>query len=127
MKSWICLALILLPLFSVVEGHQFGSPRLMKIDEETIVMAKFAIAEHNRQAKKNLVYVNVVQETMQIVAGVLYRLIIAAKNGRGAVINHEAFVWDKLDSSRTLVSFRECMPAAYVKRFTTDVCTPVGN
>ncbi|KAJ4865866.1 hypothetical protein Rs2_52618 [Raphanus sativus] len=131
MKSLICLSLILLPLFSVVEGQGIGSPMLKEVDEEVVLLAMFAVSEHNRQSKANLVYRNVVQETMQVVHGLLYRLIISAKNGsRGAVKNYEAVVWEKPlgqgQHSKILVSFKECKNVAFVNRLQMYVCKPMS-
>ncbi|KAG2316088.1 hypothetical protein Bca4012_066926 [Brassica carinata] len=130
MKSLICLSLILLPLFSVVEGQGIGTPTLMQVDEEVVVLAMFAVSEHNRQSKANLVYRNVVQETMQVVHGLLYRLIISAKNGSHAAKNYEAVVWEKPRGqghhSNILVSFKECRSVAFVNRLQMYVCTPLS-
>ncbi|CAF2128484.1 cysteine proteinase inhibitor 4 [Brassica rapa] len=109
MKSLICLSLILLPLFSVVEGQLIGGQVQIRVDEDdVVVVAKFAVSEHNRQSKANLVYVNVVNGTYQIAVGTVYRLIISAKDGSHAAKNYEAAVWEKLDGSKILLSFKEC-------------------
>ncbi|WZY84247.1 hypothetical protein YC2023_030631 [Brassica napus] len=94
MKSLICLSLILLPLFSVVEGQGIGSPTRKEVDEEVVVLALFAVSEHNRRSKANLVYINVLQETMQVVHGLLYRLIISAENDSRAAKNYEAVMYE---------------------------------
>ncbi|KAG2321442.1 hypothetical protein Bca52824_014655 [Brassica carinata] len=113
MKSLICLSLILLPLFSVVEGQL--PPRCPDTDE-AVALAKFAISEHNWQSNANLVYVNVVQETMQLVTDISYRLIISAKIGSHAAKNYEAVVFRNIDDSKILLSFEECRFVNYVKR-----------
>ncbi|CAH8337858.1 unnamed protein product [Eruca vesicaria subsp. sativa] len=104
----------------------------MKVDEEVVELAMFAIAEHNRHSKTNLVYVDVVQGTMQVVHGLLYRLIISAKTGTRAAKNYEAVVWEKPQGtghhSNKLVSFKECRSVDFVNRFQMYlyVCTPMS-
>ncbi|CAF2128481.1 unnamed protein product [Brassica rapa] len=130
MKSLICLSLILLPLFSVVEGQGIGSPTRKEVDEEVVVLALFAVSEHNRRSKANLVYINVLQETMQVVHGLLYRLIISAENDSRAAKNYEAVVWEKPQGqgnhSNVLVSFKECKSVAFVNRLQMYECTPMS-
>ncbi|EOA17680.1 hypothetical protein CARUB_v10006049mg [Capsella rubella] len=113
MKSLICLSLVLLPLVSVVEGGLggggYGSQKPIKnlSDPNVVAVAKYAIAEHNKQSKESLVFVKVVEGTTQVVAGTKYDLKIAAKNGAGKVLNYEAVVVEKLWlHSKTLESFK---------------------
>lgn len=103
MKSLICLSLILLPLISVVEGGLLGGGGLGSAkpiknlsDPDVVAIAKYAIDEHNKQSKENLVFVKIVEGTTQVVSGTKYVLKIAAKNGSGKTKNYEAVVVEKL-------------------------------
>ncbi|KAL1537260.1 cysteine proteinase inhibitor 5-like [Salvia divinorum] len=51
---------------------------------EIVEIAKFAVAEHNKQAHTSLVFVSVVKGESQVVAGINYRLQIFAKDGGAA-------------------------------------------
>lgn len=74
-------------------------------------VAKFAVTEHNRQAKTNLMFDSVIKGEYQVVAGINYRLVIAAKNGM-AVNNYSAEVYDKIyEGSIKLVSFKPLLKA----------------
>ncbi|XP_010440146.1 PREDICTED: cysteine proteinase inhibitor 4-like [Camelina sativa] len=114
MKSLICISLILIPLVSVVEGGRlgggYGSQKPIKnlSDPNVIAIAKYAIGEHNKQSKENLVFVKVVEGTTQVVSGTKYNLKIAAKSGGGGKIqNYEAVVVEKLWlHSKSLESFK---------------------
>ncbi|KAK2967499.1 hypothetical protein RJ640_010140 [Escallonia rubra] len=55
-------------------------------------IAKYAVAEHNSQAKTDLKYESVVRGETQVVAGTNYRLVIAARDG-GVGKQYEAVVW----------------------------------
>lgn len=46
-----------------------------------VAIAKFAVAEHNKEKKTSLVFVSVVKGETQVVAGTNYRLVITAKDG----------------------------------------------
>lgn len=69
-------------------------------------VAKFAVTEHNKQAKTNLTFDSVIKGESQVVAGINYRLVIAAKNGN-TVNNYLAEVYDKTyEGSIELISFK---------------------
>uniref|UniRef100_A0A1J3H2C1 Cysteine proteinase inhibitor 4 n=1 Tax=Noccaea caerulescens TaxID=107243 RepID=A0A1J3H2C1_NOCCA len=109
MKSLICLSLILLPLISVVEGGLLGSWKPIKdvSDKDIVSLAKYAIEEHNRQSKANLVFEKVVQGKEQVVSGKMYNLTIAAKSYGGATKNYEAVVVERAwENFRDLKSFK---------------------
>ncbi|XP_010449778.1 PREDICTED: cysteine proteinase inhibitor 4-like [Camelina sativa] len=109
MKSLICLSLILLPLVSVVESGLLGGAKPIKdvSDPNVVAIANYAIEEHNKQSKENLVFVKVVEGTTQVVSGTKYDLKIAAKNGGGQIKNYEAVVVEKLWlRSKSLESFK---------------------
>ncbi|CAH2078877.1 unnamed protein product [Thlaspi arvense] len=108
MKSLICLSLILLPLISVVEGNLGGWKEIKDISDPNVVaLAKYAIDEHNKESKANLVYVKIVKGKEQVVSGKKYDLTIAAKNGGGATKNYEAVVVERVwEHYRSLESFK---------------------
>ncbi|URE36877.1 hypothetical protein MUK42_32744 [Musa troglodytarum] len=62
-------------------------------------IAVFAVSEHNKEAKEHLTLVNVVKAQSQVVAGVNYKLLLVAKNEKGASGStrrwYEAVVWEK--------------------------------
>nr|DAD37833.1 TPA_asm: hypothetical protein HUJ06_008474 [Nelumbo nucifera] len=69
-------------------------------------IAKFAITEHNEEAKTNLKFKRVIRGEEQVVAGMNYRLIVAAKDGK-VTNNYEVVVWEKTwESFRKLTSFK---------------------
>ncbi|KAK6124302.1 hypothetical protein DH2020_041959 [Rehmannia glutinosa] len=53
-------------------------------DPEVVDVAKFAVAEHNKEANTTLSFVTVVKGEQQVVAGTNYRLDISAKDGGAA-------------------------------------------
>lgn len=69
-------------------------------------IGKFAVTEHNKEAKTNLVYKTVIKGETQVVAGTNYRLIISAKDGASSD-EYQAVVWDKpWEHFRNLTSFQ---------------------
>ncbi|CAA7025729.1 unnamed protein product [Microthlaspi erraticum] len=109
MKSLICLSLVLLPLISVVEGGLLGGWKPIKdvSDTNVVDLAKYAIEEHNRQSKANLVFEKVVQGKEQVVSGKKYDLTIAAKSYGGASKNYQAIVLERAwEHFRNLESFK---------------------
>ncbi|ESQ55793.1 hypothetical protein EUTSA_v10026611mg [Eutrema salsugineum] len=108
MKSLICLSLIILPLIAVVEGNLGGWKPIKDVSDPNVeAIAKYAIEEHNKQSKANLVFEKVVRGKEQVVSGKKYDLIIAAKNGGGATKNYEAVVVERLwEHFRNLESFK---------------------
>ncbi|KAF8082951.1 hypothetical protein N665_0799s0009 [Sinapis alba] len=108
MKSLICLSLILLPLIAVVEGNLGGWKEIKNLSDPNVVsLAKYAVDEHNKQSKANLVFVKIVQGKEQVVSGKKYSLRIAAKDGGGEIKNYEAVVVVKAwIRQRSLESFK---------------------
>ncbi|GFP96677.1 cysteine proteinase inhibitor 5 [Phtheirospermum japonicum] len=51
-------------------------------DPEVVVAARFAVAEHNKEASASLSFVSVVNGTQQVVAGMRYRLHISTNDGK---------------------------------------------
>ncbi|KAG8365957.1 hypothetical protein BUALT_Bualt17G0026000 [Buddleja alternifolia] len=73
---------------------------------QVVEIAKFAVEEHNKQAKTSLKFAAVVKGETQTVAGTNYKLVISAKDGGAAAKNYEAVVWDKpWQKFRQLTSF----------------------
>ncbi|MQM23828.1 hypothetical protein Taro_056898 [Colocasia esculenta] len=79
--------------------HDVGNPYVQEI-------AKFAVAEHNKQTGKALlVYVQVVSGEQQVVAGINYKLVVEVADA-GAKKYFEAVVFDnKWGKLRKLVYF----------------------
>ncbi|XP_052208047.1 cysteine proteinase inhibitor 1-like [Diospyros lotus] len=70
-------------------------------------LAKFAIAEDNKAAGAKLEFQSVVRGEQQVVAGMNYRLVIAALDG-GVSGNYEAVIWVKdWEKFRNLTSFKK--------------------
>ncbi|XP_047326316.1 cysteine proteinase inhibitor 1-like [Impatiens glandulifera] len=64
------------------------------------VIGKFAVSEHNTEAKTNLKFVKVVKGDIEVaVGGTEYRLVIAAKNG-GAIGNYKALVLETTGTTK---------------------------
>ncbi|CAN8324792.1 unnamed protein product [Cochlearia groenlandica] len=112
MKPLICLSLIVFSLIAVVEGSLLGGAKPIKdvTDPSVVAIAKYAIDEHNKQSKANLVYDKIVEGKEQVVSGKKYSLVIAAKNGGGgggASKNYEAVVVERAwEHYRSLESFK---------------------
>nr|GMC83678.1 cysteine proteinase inhibitor 1-like [Ipomoea batatas] len=74
---------------------------------QVVEIAKFAIDAHNKEAKTNLKFESVIKGENQVVAGVNYKLVIAAEDG-GAGNKYEAVVYDRpWDKFRELTSFKQ--------------------
>ncbi|KAL1537261.1 cysteine proteinase inhibitor 5-like [Salvia divinorum] len=64
---------------------------------QIVEIAKFAVSEHNKQAKTPLVFVSVVKGESQVVAGLNYRLEISVNDGGGADSGtYSAVVYSKI-------------------------------
>ncbi|KAI5672899.1 hypothetical protein M9H77_13263 [Catharanthus roseus] len=78
--------------------------------QEVVDIGKFAIEEHNKKAKTELKFQDVIKGEFQVVEGFNYRLIISASSTSNLDIAHkyQAIVWvnDPLSKDRTLVSFK---------------------
>ncbi|MQM16017.1 hypothetical protein Taro_048970 [Colocasia esculenta] len=78
-------------------------------------IAKFAVAEYNKQARKVLVFVSVVSGEQQVVAGTNYKLVIEAEDC-SVIKTYEAVVYDKSwEKVRELTSF-DPMPERVMKK-----------
>ncbi|XP_019171840.1 PREDICTED: cysteine proteinase inhibitor 1-like [Ipomoea nil] len=72
-----------------------------------VEFAKFAIDAHNKEAKTNLKFKSVIEGQSQVVAGMNYKLVIAAEDG-SAGNKYEAVVYDRpWDKFRELTSFKQ--------------------
>lgn len=77
-------------------------------DPKVVQIGKFAVDEHNKEAKIKLEFQTVIKGESQVVAGIKYRLIISAKDG-DSLHNYLAEVWDRVGGkSRILTSFEDC-------------------
>ncbi|XP_009629445.1 cysteine proteinase inhibitor 1-like [Nicotiana tabacum] len=76
-------------------------------DPEVVEIGKFAVNEHNKEAKTKLEFEKIMNGESQVVAGINYRLVIAAKDG-GEPHQYMAEVWDKpWEKYRNLTSFKD--------------------
>ncbi|KAG8385839.1 hypothetical protein BUALT_Bualt03G0086900 [Buddleja alternifolia] len=114
----LVLLSVLVFSFSSCEASHFlgGWDPIHKLNDPLVVeIAKFAVAEHNKQAKAALEFVTVVKGETELVAGLNYKLIISAKDGGAAAPaaaaltkNYEAVVYDvPWGKERELTSFKE--------------------
>ncbi|KAL2495549.1 Cysteine proteinase inhibitor 1 [Forsythia ovata] len=118
LKSHSILLIILPILVASIEvsaalggrkGDLVGSWRPIENLNDPIVqeIAKYAVEEHNKQAKTNLRFLSVVSGETQVVAGTNYRLVISAKD-EAAVHKYQTVVWEKpWENFRKLTSFEE--------------------
>lgn len=79
---------------------------------EVVMVAKFAVTEHNKKVHTNLHFVHMVKCEEQVVSGSLYKVVIAAKNGEAShPKNYEAIVWfrawETTKNLLTLKSFKK--------------------
>ena len=93
-------------------GHKLGlaggwRPIKDVNDPHVKEIGQYAISEHNKKAKSDLQFDHVVRGESQVVAGINYRLVIAAKDG-SVSNNYEAVVWEKAwEGYRNLTSFKQ--------------------
>ncbi|GER44894.1 cysteine proteinase inhibitor [Striga asiatica] len=85
-------------------ARPISDPRNPKV----IKAAVFAVVEHNRLAKTNLIFQSVINGTVQDVGGQLYRLVISAFDGSDGPENYLARVYDKpWQHLKILISFEK--------------------
>ncbi|GAB4826495.1 hypothetical protein Ancab_033391 [Ancistrocladus abbreviatus] len=76
-------------------------------DPHLIEIAMFAVAEHNKEEQMDLEYTKIVKGESQVVAGINYRLVIAAKDSAD-LGNYEAVVYERTwEHYRSLTSFKK--------------------
>ena len=100
---------VCLDVSAALGGPKLGGWKPIKDpkDPSVVEIGRFAISERNKEAKSNLQFQEVVKGETQVVSGMNYKLVIAAKDG-SAPHQYEAVVWDKpWEKSRKLTSFKE--------------------
>ena len=110
------LALVLCSLYVSQAALTGGWSPISDVKNSHIVkIGEFAVSEYDKQSKSGLKFVEVVSGESQIVAGMNYRLIVAANEGipiagNGESKKYEAIVWDKpWLKSMNLTSFKPAM------------------
>ncbi|KAJ0233006.1 Cystatin domain-containing protein [Hirschfeldia incana] len=111
-KYFICLSLILLPLFYNVEGLNIEPSPWKPIANVQlgyyVEIGRYAIEEHNTHTMDILAFMNNVQGKEQYDNGLRYALIIATRNNDGITHNYEAVVFERhVNQDRVLESFNE--------------------
>ncbi|KAK9105412.1 hypothetical protein Scep_022256 [Stephania cephalantha] len=83
-------------------GWQDVNPK----DPHIVEIGRYAVDEHNKEANKSMKLKSVVKGESQVVAGVNYRLIVAAAHLKN-VHNYQAVVYERAwEGFRNLTSFR---------------------
>lgn len=83
-----------------------------------MMVAKFAVTEHNKKANINLQFINVIKCQEQVNSGSLYKVVISAKNGTTShPKNYEAIVWLRPWEKKDLLT---------LKSFKKAWCGPCG-
>ena len=107
----LLLSLLFLSLFAVDVGRAEGlvggwTPIKDLKDPHVKEIADFAVKEYNKESGAKLKLQKVIKGESQVVAGINYRLVIAAKDG-SATKNYQAVVWEKSwENYRNLTSFK---------------------
>ncbi|KAL9398047.1 hypothetical protein Peur_007008 [Populus x canadensis] len=74
-------------------------------DKHVVEIAEFAVAEHNKEAKSNLMLESIVKGESQVVSGRNYRLVLAVKGRANA--KYQAVVYEKpWENLKRLTSFQ---------------------
>ncbi|KAK4491905.1 hypothetical protein RD792_002687 [Penstemon davidsonii] len=111
---FVLVSILATTTFDGVKGTRRGAwlPLQNPNDPHVVEIAKFAVAEHNKEAKASLVFITVVKGESQfgespLVFGLKYRLIISAKDGGAtAPKNYQAVVLERR-LGKGLLSFQE--------------------
>lgn len=75
-------------------------------DPHVTEIANFSVTEYDKQSGAKLTLERVIKGETQVVAGMNYRLVLAAKD-ESATKNYEAVVWEKTwEHFRNLTSFK---------------------
>ncbi|PRQ41982.1 putative Cystatin domain-containing protein [Rosa chinensis] len=108
MRPHVLLALLalLVPLV-VADRIVVWKPINSTSDPMVVDTAKFAVSEHNEEAKTNLVFESVVEGRYQVNAGIYYELVVKAKNDSSpaSTANYVTVVWDHHLGVRHLIDF----------------------
>lgn len=112
----LLLSLVLSSVYVSQAARPGGWSPISDIKNPHIVeVGKFAVSEYNKQNKAGLKFVEVVSGESQVVAGINYRLIVAADEGvsmasNGGSKKYEAVVWEQpWLKSMNLTSFKPAM------------------
>ncbi|XP_030456889.2 cysteine proteinase inhibitor 1-like [Syzygium oleosum] len=92
----LLLLLAVLPLSALAAGE--WNPIKDVHDPHVKEIGEFAVAEFNKEPQHgaDLQFQDVIKGETQVVSGMNYRLILAAKDLAGATVkNYEAWVWEK--------------------------------
>ncbi|XP_027332122.1 cysteine proteinase inhibitor 5-like [Abrus precatorius] len=73
-------------------------------DPHVTEIANFAVTEYVKRSGAKLKLEKVIKGDTQVVAGINYRLVLAANDGSSSN-NYEAVVWEKWEHFRNLTSF----------------------
>ncbi|KAL7130416.1 hypothetical protein ABFS83_13G132700 [Erythranthe nasuta] len=95
---FILLSILLVSSINEASATFFGIWRPINDLKDQVVeqIAKFAVTEHNKEAKTSLEFITVVQGETKLVSGTNYRLVISAKDRAAAQPkNYTAVVWSK--------------------------------
>ncbi|PHU29635.1 hypothetical protein BC332_01728 [Capsicum chinense] len=107
----VVIAIILLHISETHGDWEEGSDwkPITNITEEVIEIGKFAVDEHNMEAKTKLEFKEVIKGESKVNKGIYYYcLVISAKDG-DFPHNYLAKVWVKQEEkSKNLTSFEEC-------------------
>ncbi|KAK4491904.1 hypothetical protein RD792_002686 [Penstemon davidsonii] len=106
---FVLVSILATTTFDGVKGTSLGAwlPLQNPNSPHVVEIAKFAVAEHNKEAKALLVFITVVKGESQLVFGLKYRLRISAKDGVATTTkNYQAVVLEKR-WGKELLSFQE--------------------
>ncbi|KAK9084674.1 hypothetical protein Sjap_025085 [Stephania japonica] len=75
-------------------------------DPHIVEIGRYAVQEYNNRTHMGLKFVNLIKADTQVVAGIIYRLVIAAKNKNDQVQYYDAVVLERAwESYKTLTCF----------------------
>lgn len=83
---FLSILVVAIPISAAALGPRVGGWKPIKDpnDAEVVMVAKFAVEEHNKKASTSLVFEKVVKGESQVVAGTNYRLDISVAGGGAA-------------------------------------------
>ncbi|KAJ7946382.1 Cysteine proteinase inhibitor [Quillaja saponaria] len=107
----LVLSVVLLPVCTVAvcrRGLLLGgwTPIEDLEDPHVVEIAKYAVTEYDKESNATLKFESVIKGETQVVAGINYRLVLAANDG-SATKNYRALVWEKpWESYKSLTYFK---------------------
>ncbi|KAK1556595.1 hypothetical protein Q3G72_008444 [Acer saccharum] len=115
-SRYLYLALSYIVLFSILAVGGRAMPLLgrwqpiQNLSEPRVQgIGQFAVSEYNQRSKALLIFESLVEGESQVVKGIHYRLVVAAKD-REATNNYEAIVLEReWEHFRNLTSFKELL------------------